>query len=418
MNPLRAFSGADERLLLAAVVAIGLALRVAAMLFVGHTPESDELAYRAMAASLLAGEGIVDNMGNRAMYNVGYPLFVIAPVSWLFGDSVRVVQLANAVLGAVSVVLCYCVAAAAGAGRGGRLIAAAAWALYLPASVYGVYLLKENLMVPLMLGVVWCALRLASRPALSTGVVCGVLFGALALSGNAALALALAVAYALMAAPVGWRRRLTVAAAIAALAIAVATPWMVRNLVVLGAPVLNTNGGFNLYLGNNPAATGMFVSIGDTPHGEDWQSLRARGEVEASAILRRDALAWIADHPGQFAALALKKALYFWTPPIHEGKGPPSRIESMVRAAWALQFFVLAGAALACLAVRRLWGPRLAVLMLAVAAYTAVHMLFYVIFRYREPIMPVVCVLAALALEALVVRRVFPSEPVALASRG
>ncbi|ANQ83474.1 hypothetical protein dqs_0397 [Azoarcus olearius] len=149
MNPLRAFSGADERLLLAAVVAIGLALRVAAMLFVGHTPESDELAYRAMAASLLAGEGIVDNMGNRAMYNVGYPLFVIAPVSWLFGDSVRVVQLANAVLGAVSVVLCYCVAAAAG-----------------------------------------CASRLASRPALSTGVVCGVWFGPLALSGSAARELA------------------------------------------------------------------------------------------------------------------------------------------------------------------------------------------------------------------------------------
>jgi hypothetical protein len=57
----------------------------------------------------------------------------------------------------------------------------------------------------------------------------------------------------------------------------------------------------------------------------------------------------------------------------------------MVRAVWAIQFVALAAAALASIAIRRLRNRQMAVLWLAVVSYTGVHMLFYVIFRYREP---------------------------------
>lgn len=69
---------------------------------------------------------------------------------------------------------------------------------------------------------------------------------------------------------------------------------------------------------------------------------------------------------------------------------------------FAIQFIVLIAAAIGCLFIARPRNRQTTLLWLANMAYTAVHMLFYVIFRYREPIMPLVCVLAALTFESLV----------------
>jgi 4-amino-4-deoxy-L-arabinose transferase-like glycosyltransferase len=390
---------------LAIIVGIGFALRAAALVGFKHEPESDELAYISMALNLVRGNGIVDGMGNHAMYNVGYPLLILAPVFLFLGEDLLVARLFNMLLGGVTIILCYLAAKEAGAGRLGRLMAAAIWAVYLPASVYGVYLLKENLMAPLMLGVMWCALRLAKQPSKGVAVGCGALFGLLALTGNAALSLVAVVALALVLNPALMPQRAILGILMFAVAMVISGPWMLRNMHVIGAPVLNTNGGFNLYLGNNPAATGMFVSIAETPRGPTWEALRKTGEVQASETLKQEAIAWVKAHPTEFVTLALTKAAYFWMPPFHEGKGEQSSVEKLVRALWAIQFVALVAAALGVLLIRRLRNRQIAILWLAVACYTAVHMLFYVIFRYREPIMPMIGTLAALAIESLVSRR-------------
>lgn len=390
----------SDWLWLAVILAVGLFLRAAAIAALNHEPESDELAYMSMALSLIEGKGIIDGMGNSAMYNVGYPLFILTPVFYFFGENLHVARLLNMVLGGLSIGICYLIAKEVGAGRLGRLLAAAIWAIYLPASVYGVYLLKENLMTPLMLGVIWCSLRLAKQPSKKVIIGCGALIGMLALTGNAALALLAVVAMALALTPASAAQRATLVMLMLAVVLVVASPWMARNMQVVGSPVLNTNGGFNLYLGNNPAATGMFVSISDTPRGSTWNDLRKAGEVQASEILKQEAIAWIRTHPTEFAALALKKAVYFWMPPFHEGKGNQSPTERLVRLLWTIQFLFIGIAALGTLLVRNLRNRQMAILWLSVICYTGVHMLFYVIFRYREPIMPIVGVMAALTIES------------------
>lgn len=394
-----------EGIWLLLIITTGLALRVAAISVFSHTPESDELAYKSMALNLISGNGIVDSMGNHAMYNVGYPLFVLASVFALFGEDILVARLLNALLGGLAILLCYAVAKEAGAGKIGRLLAAAMWALYLPASVYVVYLAKENLMIPLMLCVIWCALHWVKDSSYLTALGCGVLLGLLALTGNAALSLAAPVALALVFTSASPRRKLSLSVLILVSAVLVAAPWMVRNMQVIGAPVLNTNGGFNLYLGNNPAATGKFVSITDTPRGQTWNELRKEGEVQASETLKGEAIVWIKEHPSYFLTLAFKKAAYFWTPPpFHEEKGQSSRAEAAIRNMWAIQFIVLVASAIGSLLFSSLRNRNMVVLWLAIASYTAVHMLFYVVFRYREPIMPLLCVMAGLTLEALFVK--------------
>lgn len=383
------------------ITVAGLTLRFLTINFYDHVPESDELAYQSMALNLVAGHGIVDFMGNHAMFNVGYPLFILAPVFALFGNDVYAARVINVLLGGVSILLCYGVAKEGGAGRIGRLLASGMWAFYLPASVYAVYLLKENLLIPTMLGVIWCMLRLLKKPSYSTALYCGFLFGLLALTGNSALALALPAIMAIWLAPSDFSRKLRTLAIIFLSASLVAVPWIIRNTHVLGAPVLNTNGGFNLYLGNNPAATGMFMSIRDTPRGPTWESMRKEGEVESSETLKRDAIEWIREHPFEFFGLAFKKAMLFWTPPVHEGKGQASKAEFVARIIWNIEFIVLVAGAIGSLF---LINRQIGILWTTIVVYTAVHMLFFVLFRYREPIMPCLCVLTAVSFEYLILR--------------
>ena len=391
----------NERLGLLLIVFVGLVIRFSTIGAFKHTPESDELAYQSMALNLIEGNGIVDSMGNHAMYSVGYALFVLAPIFAIFGNKIFFARIANALLGGLAIILCHAVAKKAGCNRPGRLLAAAIWAVYLPASVYVVYLAKENLMIPLMLCVVWCALSLATKPLFSICAACGVLFGLLALTGNLALCLAAPVALSLVFMTAKPGQKLILSMSILIIAILVASPWMIRNDRMLGAPLLSTNGGFNLYLGNNPAATGMFVSIADTPRGKTWEGLRKKGELIASETLKEDAIAWIKDNPSSFALLALKKMVIFWMPPFHEGKGQGSLAESVIRRLWSIQFILLLATALSSLVIKRLRNHSSAILRFSVVCFSSSHMLFYVIFRYREPIMPLICILSAMTIQTV-----------------
>ena len=398
------FSSQEKRLL-ALIVVGGIALRFLAVFYFAHTPYSDELAYRSMALNLISGRGIIDHMGNYAMYNVGYSLFVLTPGFLIAGNNLFLVRILNILLGGIAIILCYGIAKESGAGKIGRVLAAAFWAFYIPANVYAVYLAKENLMIPLMLLVLWFSVRLVRNPSYLIAAGCGISLGFLALTGNSGLVLIFVVALAVFFSKVEFGKKLSLILLIMVSMLAIASPWVIRNWSVLGSPVLNTNFGFNLYLGNNPSATGEFVSISDTPQGGVWDELRSHSEIVASEALRNEALAWIKENPDKFLDLAWRKAGYFWMPPVHQGESEQSNVEALARTIWAIQFFLLIGAATGTIfcsklrqnnAVRMMW--------LAVVGYTTVHMLFYVIVRYREPIMPFLCIMAALAIESVLVK--------------
>ena len=72
---------------------------------------------------------------------------------------------------------------------------------------------------------------------------------------------------------------------------------------------------------------------------------------------------------------------------------------------WLTQFLILVAVAIASLVLLPLKNSQLAILWLAIASYTMLHMLFYIIFRYREPIMPVIVIIAGLAVEFFITAR-------------
>jgi hypothetical protein len=93
-------------------------------------------------------------------------------------------------------------------------------------------------------------------------------------------------------------------------ALAVLAPWLLRNWIELGRPVLSSSAGWNFMVGNNPAAQG-----GYSPLPAEWQA-----EFQGLTELERDdrawelALGWVRAEPADFAVLLGRKMAHLLEP--------------------------------------------------------------------------------------------------------
>jgi 4-amino-4-deoxy-L-arabinose transferase-like glycosyltransferase len=103
----------------------------------------------------------------------------------------------------------------------------------------------------------------------------------------------------------------------------VIAPLLVRNFIVFKTfPLLKSTAGTNLWLGNNPQATGTFyLQNGEkvsTLLPKDFLEAQHLSETEQDHILYELAMRYIQDNPVRFINLFLTKLYYFlWFPPDH-----------------------------------------------------------------------------------------------------
>lgn len=300
-------SGLGERVLrlplgIGGAIAVGIVLRITVALVLQPQAASDGASYLALAQRLVA-EGAYHSDGTLAFWPPGLPL-ALAPLLAL-GLPARFAVL---VLGVAAFV-----ASAVGLARlVGRLGAPAwaglaAWMLALwPTHVLCAGLPEKELLVIAILP--WAVERaiVAYRGSWAAAATAGVLMG-LAVLVQPSLQL-LPPAAALLAAVLS--RRVSVkglgATSIAVIAmLAVVSPWTVRNLTVLGAPVfVSTNGGDVLYRANNELATGAYTPAGAV-------DLRQLDELARDRESKRLAVEWITGNPGGFGHLVAVKSLLF-----------------------------------------------------------------------------------------------------------
>ncbi len=83
-------------------------------------------------------------------------------------------------------------------------------------------------------------------------------------------------------------------------------------------------------------------------------------------------------------ALALRKGILFWNPPTHAGKYEEGLVTRLVRAGWLIEYLAIGALFLAATPIGlRDHRRAFAFLWLLIGSYTAEHMVFYVIYRYR-----------------------------------
>lgn len=375
------------------------ALRGAVLVAVHDPLASDALGYVKIATEIATHGRVLGMNDTVAFMSPGFP-FVLAPAFAVFGAKVAVARAVAFLLSLAGVVLTYALARAVSARAPIPLIAAGMMALYLPGAATVQMVLKEPLTTDLMLGFSLACVRVTrSRGPLVPAALAGICYGALLIAGPSAVLViaALPIAFAMRSERRSLYQSLAGCAVAAVAAIIIVAPWFAYTAHVLGRPVLTTNSAFNLYIGNNPAATGRFVSIAKTPLGPRWPQLMRMGEIARSDRLQAAATGWIEANPVRAAALGVRKLAAFYDPQfpnVHSA----ARVGVAAIGRWLSPIETLILFALAAIGLWRWrdWPRAMRLLPAIFVLFWVTHTAAYIIVRYRDPVMPLLFIAASL----------------------
>ena len=372
----------------------------------------DARAYDAWARRLAAGDWV----GSEVFYQA--PLYPYLLGVWyaLVGPDLLTLRLLQIALGALA---CALVAVASGRlfGRNAGLAAGLLLAFYAPAIFFDLLVQKAVLDLLLVSLLLLLVSLLGERAGEGRSFWAGVALGLLVLSRENALLLLPVFVIWLWA-----RSRPRVAPVVLCVLgiAAVLAPVAVRNFRIGGElQVTTAQLGPNLYIGNHDGATGSYVPLRpgrgdasferrDAAELAEAESGRALTSGEVSRYWRERAAAWIRAHPGRWLELLGRKLLLAWNGEeamdtedlaTHAEVSPPLRWLARV-----VHFGLLAPLALLGLWWSRERGRELWVLHASIAVYTASLVAFYVVARYRLPLVPMLAPFAGLALVELPAR--------------
>lgn len=280
---------------------LGILLRLALVAKLGGAMTFyDEGDYDRIGQSLAHGQGFSNGGAATAFRPPGEPLY-LAAVYLLFGHRIVLAELLQALLLAVVPFAVARFGRRHGLGPAWANVAGGVAALhpglaYASATLYPVALTAAAI----ALGLMWSAEAIAAERGGAQAALAGLCLG---IAGAATTTF---VPLGALAALVVWRGRQSgksgkwrTAAILAAVALAPAVGWMGRNAVVLGAPVLATNGSYNMALGANDEATprsGNWIEVTLPPGVGD-------SELARDQAFRDRAVGWIRTHPGRYALL-------------------------------------------------------------------------------------------------------------------
>ena len=380
--------------ILAVLVRIAVVVAVPAF----HAPLTYE--YEDIADNILDGRGFLfPHLGND--YLSMRPLFpyLCAAVYWLSGHSHFAMQVVQALFSGATTV----VALRLGHALGGPLVGGLTAVVVAldPALVY----YDVSRIHPLSLHALLFAasalafVRIVEHATLARLIWAGTVVGVASLErGTMAMLVPLGLLFWKAAAGVPWRRWLTAAALVIGVVAATATPWLLRNVVVYGQPVVvMTAGPELLWIGNNPRATGTALGPTGRPMLEEApaefrERILAAGELEQQRLFQAAAVRFITEQPGEAASLWVRKFFYAWWFSPSSGREHPGWAMPLYAPYYALIALLAAGGVVLGLQ----GGPRLTIAMVVsfLVTVSAGQAVFFVEGRHRLVLMPVLLTFA------------------------
>jgi len=347
----------------------------------------DAIHFRALGESVAQGRGLTEEDGTPGTFRPPVYPIVLGSLFRTFGDHPRVVGVAQALLDTATIALLW-VTARSLFGSGVALIALGLMTVaYAPIAAVRLHL-SETLSTLLLVGTIAAAGRSARSPRWPWWTITGVTCGLLILTrGIFILWPAVIASLVWIGSPEGRSVRMRGAAVVLLAAGLTVAPWLSRNQIKIGSPVLTTQVGITLY--------SSYVREPGQPYGVLTRdslvaALQDLPPTDRSRRLTRATMQWIVANP--FAALreVPVKVVYFAAPFDWEIIGNR-----------ALNYWYVVVAPLALLgmvgALRR--NPTGALLFVAPPAYLLVMAcLFYGSPRLRLPSEYFLAVLAAAAI--------------------
>jgi dolichyl-phosphate-mannose-protein mannosyltransferase len=391
---------------LAALAALGLALRIWFLLDVTGDSSlvGDGLEYVSLAEGIADGRGYVSPFDPEAPTAHKPPLYplLLALVALLGGSGHVPFQVASALVGTATVVVC-AVLANRVAGERAAILTAALGAAYPVFLVADASLRAESLYGLCIALALLAAYRAWDRPTAWRLVQLGVIVGLATLTRSEGLLLLV-----LLAVPIvwirgspgrGWRLAVVCAACLVTLA-----PWLIRCWIAFDEPILISTNSGDLIAGANCAEVYSGTNLGSWSF-ECVTAAEGGNEAQVAAELRDRGLDYARDHAGRLPVVVAARALRTWgfydpagevtAKTFGEGRSKTANWVGLA-ACWALLALAVAG----FVALRRRGQP-LFILAAPFALVVLVSIASYGILRFRAPVDVALVVLGGVAIDAL-----------------
>ncbi len=416
------------QILLGVVIVLGFVARMgfsAGVVGLDAPIRGDELDYTGLAQNLADGEGYLLSNGQvTARRPPGWPL-VLAAVFKLTGSSIPAARVLQVLLGTVAVFMTFLAGRRYFGERVGLLGAALTAVNPFLVFISG-YLLTENLYIILFLSAFlwfpWPGRSEVDEPfAWKPLVISAVLMGLATLVRPTGLPLTLwlGLTIALFAHAPLFRRTVR-AAAFVAIVVAVTLPWSIRNALVMDGWVgLTTHGGVTFFQGNNPKIVdiehyrGGVAPLGALPR---YDELSQMNERDRDAFTYKMGRQFVRHNWRDMPRITWWKFQRFWR--LHSDQGISGirsgwwfgtdsalgRLAATIDVGFVYAIIVFPLALVGVGWYRRRWRE-LVFPYGVILAHTAVALIFFGSIRSRIPVEPVMAILAAAAVWAIVTRR-------------
>lgn len=415
------------------VLALSAAIRIVWVVLVPVVPTSDCYVYDGAAQRLAQGLPYTIDaastyktahwpVGTAFMYSIVYRVF--DPTTSGYGAA----TVLNVLISLAVVALTMAAAARWFGARAGTIagLAMACWPMHIQ---FTTVIASEPVFTALMLGgmLLWPRLPVkkeddaagsnssARKSELALLAVSGMLFGLATLMRPTALLFPIVMAGIdfLRSRRVMWPAIHAAAAMVVLLA--VLSPWTIRNYREFGRVVLvSTNGGANMWMGNNPDTTGHYqLPPPMRPNQNEAQWDKDLGD-QAKAFIKQEPVAFVKRtvtkavrlHDRETIGVAwnlegLKRFSSFFD------TGPGSKLLKAVSSGYWYLMLVLGSVGVVILARREgVWRALTHPTVVFFAYFTGVHAIMVIQDRYHYPITPMVASLASMAIAHVWTRRV------------
>jgi hypothetical protein len=172
------------------------------------------------------------------------------------------------------------------------------------------------------------------------------------------------------------------------------SPWLIRNYLLWERIVYHTASGETMLEGFNDGATGGFDGLTRAREIDRQIAPLGYDEVERDRILRHEAYEWIRDHPAKALRLIAVKQVLLWSP-------IPATVTGAERIAggvWAATFLALAASGLIA------WRHDLLAVKYITAVlitYSLFHSLAFAVTRFRVPLEALLAIPAGAGLDLI-----------------
>lgn len=294
MNTTLSRSTTLHRILFISIVLIGLSIRLVFNLSYQKPLASDELDYHSLASNL-SSIGTYGSLDKPTAYRpVGYPAF-LAIVYSTFGNNSLFAKVVQSILDTLTAILLFLILRSKS--LVGSFLVLSLWLFYPSAILYSNLLLSETVFTFLLVLLGFILLR-ENRKQFTHNLLIGILFGFLGLIKSWFLIFLFPLLV--------FHKKLSFSEKDLAVLImglfCVIAPWLVRNYQTFNTFSLSLNGGTNLYIGNNPKATGgYFLNLPET------MKDISNNEKALNSIATKEALSFILARPEMFFINGFKK---------------------------------------------------------------------------------------------------------------